>query len=125
MASIRQNLTLTPAGLIGKYPCLNCVSEKELLAIIALMSYGLNHSGSTDVAAMVADAKCWCVPDKEMLVAMANALVAIAIASDYYDDATAATVAASCLSCADPHILKAIIAKATAEYIDGQWPVQV
>lgn len=117
-----QGLTPTPGALLDVYPCFNCLSEKELLATLALVSYGLNHRGSTDVATMVADAKCWCIPDKEMLVAITASMVAIAIANGYFTDADAATVAASCLSCADPHILKAIITKATVENINAQWP---
>lgn len=65
----RGNVTLkfnpTPKGLIGANPCLQCLSEKELLAALA----GVMATGaSVSMDSLIQSSKCFnCLSKKEML----------------------------------------------------------
>lgn len=118
-------ITLTPGDSLEANPCVCCESEKELLAMLAILLYASNHAGDHTVADMVDDAKCWCVSDKQMLQSILNVMLQNSIANGFFEDLDEVRDAAKCLFCADPHIIKAIITKQTIEYIDGQWPLGV
>ena len=119
------NLTCTPHGLIAEYPCMKCASTSELLAVIGLILYALTHEGDTTLTDMLEEGKCFkCLSDHDMLVASANALLAIAVAYDYFTDAAEALQTAKCLTCSDPAIVKGLIVGTLCEYINDQWPVE-
>src|SRR5512139_2851278 len=124
MARVSQ-LTCTPHGLIAEYPCMKCASTSELLAVIGLILYALTNAGDTTLEDMLEKGKCFkCLSDHDKLVAAANALLGIAVANDYFDDAVDALTTAKCLSCADPGLIKGLIIGTLCDYINDQWPNQ-
>lgn len=105
-----ERVTCTPFELVKESPCFQCVSDTELIAAIALLSYALNHSGAHDIKDMIKEGKCFsCLSDHQMLEAITAVLVDMVIADQYFDDAADAMHAAECLSCTDPAIVRGII----------------
>lgn len=122
----RGELTCTPHGLVDKYPCLKCASKTELLALIALAAYAVNHAGDTTLTDMLNDGACFkCLSDHQMLEAIAAAIIAIAVEYGYFTDVTDALHTAKCLTCEDPALVRGISVKAICEYINGVWPLEV
>lgn len=122
----RGELTCTPHGLVNNYPCLACLSDSQLLTVIAMSLYALTHSGNHTLTSMLASGKCFaCLSDHQKLQAIASSLISIAVANDYFTDATDATETAQCLSCTDPAIIKGLIVGELCEYINSQWPLAV
>lgn len=117
-------LFCTPTGTVNKYPCMKCASKTEILAIIALTLYAINNQGDTTVKTILEDGECMaCLSDKQMMEAIANILLSIAIAYGYFTDAADALQQAKCLTCTDPKIVKGSIVANTCEYVNGIWPL--
>lgn len=105
----RNNQTLTfdptPSGLTGANPCLQCLSQKELLAALAgVMATGAGISMNS----LIQSSKCFtCLSDKEML----QGLVSIVGQSVLTGGATVSDVIEQmhCLVCASEKQLLAAI----------------
>lgn len=122
----RGELTCTPDGLINDLHCTKCGSESQLIAILAVTLYALNHAGDYTLINMLNDGACFkCASDKQKFEGIVNAFVELAIANGYFDDYEAVLRAAECLTCTDPGIVKGIITKGVCEYVNSVWPLAV
>lgn len=97
----------TPSALLDKYSCLQCLSDDQLLAIIALAMAQASQTYANDVAALLADSACYtCLSEKQML----QAATAI-IGNMGFPDESISEIREKikCLLCADPRQIKAAI----------------
>lgn len=92
----------TPASLLGSVPCLQCVSEKELLAaLVGILATAQSKTG----AEALSESACFkCVSRKEMLQMLVTMM-----GNELVGEAGLATVISEykCLSCADEKTLLA------------------
>lgn len=122
----RGELTCTPNGVINDLTCTKCGSETQLIAVLAVTLYALNHSGDYTLINMLNDGACFkCASDKQKLEGIVNSFVELAIANGYFDDYADVLHAAECLTCTDPGIVKGVIVKAVCEFVNSNWPLQV
>lgn len=99
----------TPNALLDNFPCFQCLSEKELLAVLVLaLATGNGNDLSTDLDALMQNSACnACMTDKQMLEAVT------ALFANYYltEGFTIADIRddIKCLLCVDPKRLKAML----------------
>lgn len=121
MAQAQPALTCTPNGLVNKYPCAKCASATELIAMIALVSYTLQNSGSHVLTDMLESGKCFkCLSNHQLLEAILNSMVEFAIDQGYFDDVNEFFNTAKCLTCADPALVRGILLKAYCDMMNTQ-----
>lgn len=125
MAQIERN-TVTPGDLITlktEYPCLNCLSETQLLMvefIVLNFIYNRQNVSDTTPVARLQQLGCQnCLSDKQALEGLVARLVYVASNLGYA--AQAGLEDASCTQCADPHALKV----ANASLLAGLVGVQI
>lgn len=105
MPLISQAYTCTPSSLLASNPCLNCLSEQELLAVIvAIFAAALDKT----IPEVMQDSACFtCLSDKQIL----QALITIMGNEILGESTTPAEVVDQmhCLVCVDKHKLMAAI----------------
>jgi hypothetical protein len=100
-------LECSPSNLVHTRSCLSCLSQHELLAVIALSLAKASGTYAENVPALLKDSACYaCLSEKELLQASAALVSNMA----YPDNTVPEIVAlAKCLVCANPRQLKAAI----------------
>lgn len=108
--AVSPSVICTPA-LPNLYPCIKCLSKKELLQALATVLYAIGHqTGSFTADDMEDDAKCFeCLNEMEMLQAIVNCLLDAAIDLNYFDASTDLTELNGCIKCMDPKIIQAVM----------------
>lgn len=105
----------------GISPCALCVSDTEMRAALAYISWVLNNGGQTgfDVGTVMSDAACLaCESDKEMLAHMLGILASAVIKLGYANDVATLLKNSSCLACSPPRTVRAIILKQFCTFMD-------
>lgn len=99
-------LNCTPSGLLDTFPCLACLSEKELLAVMVYtLSTQTDYSLPDDVPELMRDSACYaCMSDKEMLQATAAMQASLFLEGKTVEEVRDTV---KCLICATPKQLKA------------------
>lgn len=107
-----RTMTCTPASLIDTNPCLNCISEKELMAVLM---YAFAHANDHTVAEALQNGACLtCLSKKQRLAAWVTI-----IANELLSDMTVPEIieAIKCLECAsDTQLQASLLAEACAYY---------
>lgn len=107
----RSHIDCTTEGIS---PCALCVSNTEMMAALAYISWVLNNGGQEgfDVGTVMADAACLaCESDKEMLAHILGIMAGFAMDGGYADDVNELLKNSACLACTPPRIVRAIILK--------------
>lgn len=106
-------ITCTPNALLSREPCGECLPEREILAILAIMLCKITNqdANATCTVADLADAaKCFtCMSDSDMLRAIAVLVYNYGIDNGYLASATGLRQDSACMLCADPKLVRAII----------------
>lgn len=121
MPVARSPITCTPESLLGENPCNNCYSDTILIAGLAALLCSINkelgENSSCDPEDAMEDASCFkCMSDHQMLVAIVNTFADYAISLGV-TNAGEVIQNATCLSCADPKMNKAIVVKQLCTFI--------
>lgn len=105
------NPLCTPEYVLNLSPCLDCLSESELMALLLYLWAWLNYD-EADLPGLLNEAKCWdCMSDKQKLQA------AIAtMANAFHLNATTVADAVKCMPCAKPGQVKAAIVYSICKY---------
>lgn len=109
--------TITPKDLLADYPCFECLSEREMLAVFVLVANELlgTYTLPDQVDEMLSDSACFdCLSDKQKMQAIISAMSQVAY---YGTDKTIDDIRneIKCLLCAPPGLLKA----AATRFIGG------
>lgn len=114
MARIGSNIC-TPHGLLAVEPCIACLSEKDILAVIALLLCKINGGGAQtecDPTVLLDDAKDLLVMGKKQkLIALASILFQWCLDNDYLESDTGMVEDMACLTCLPEKELLTIILK--------------
>lgn len=111
MAQVQNVIDCTTEGIS---PCALCVSDTEMRAAIAYISWVLNNAGQEgfDVGDVMEDAACLaCESDKEMLAHILGIMATFVISKGYGNDVATLLKNSACLACAPPRMVRAIILK--------------
>lgn len=110
-------LTCTPSELLDTYPCLACLSESELKAVIAL---SLADTLGLTVAEMLEDTACFnCLSKKQLLQ-----VIATRIGSEFLGRYTVAEIRdqIKCLLCAPTGKVDAAFGYLVCAYLNSLQP---
>jgi len=122
--SQKTNITCTPDSLLANFPCGACLSKKQLLAVIVLLSCKLNGEGrETDCSAktLLENAKCFvCMSDHQMLEALASIMFQLAVKLEEIESEEQIRREIACLYCLTPKQLYAIILKQFCDEYGGR-----
>ena len=99
----------TPNTLLNIYPCMECLTEKELFAVIVyILAYKAGYDLSEDLNDLMSDSACQsCMTDKQMMEAVASMLAYWAGLQSTSMSEIRADV--KCLLCAEPRKVKGLL----------------
>ena len=107
------NLTCDKDELMALGPCIACLSEHQMLAVIAVAFCkfsGGDPDAECDPAVLLEDAKCLtCLNEKQMLQAIVALIVNWGMENGFLRPLTDLRADASCMLCLSPRQLKAIL----------------
>lgn len=108
----------TPQELLVVEPCLNCLSESQLLMILYLLFVWRIDGDLDDAITDLENSTCFkCASDKQLLTMIDAILMQwLGITSDNWAEFK---VAMGCLACADPKLIRAATVKKICEYIQS------
>lgn len=100
-------ITCTPSELLKKYSCLQCLSQKELIALLAIiLSTGTAYEN--DVPRLLRASACFgCLTDKQMLQGFTALLADTVLPASV--TVTQLREKIKCLLCADPKTVRAAV----------------
>lgn len=101
----------TKEGLVETYPCLQCLNNSELWAVLVMILATINNKDvSTDLNEMMEDAACIaCLTDKQLFEGLVKVIGFGVINPETPMDEIRADV--KCLLCVDPKMIKAMALK--------------
>lgn len=102
-------LTCTPSGLANAIPCLQCLSEQELMDVLVfILASAAGYSLPTDTNKVMSDSACFtCLNDKQLMQAAITAIGYEYLERNFTEAEGAAAI--KCLRCANPKQLKAAV----------------
>lgn len=107
-------ITCTPADLLETYSCLQCLSEKELLAVLVL---ALSDNAGETVTETLENSACYtCLSDKQKVQAI-TAIFGDTFLSRY--TVTEIRENIKCLLCATPAQMKAALVYLLCQYFES------
>lgn len=116
----RENPDCTITGIS---PCALCVSDREMLAAIAYISWVLQNGGQEgfNIGEVMEDAACLaCESDKQMLAQLVNIMASVVTSLHYADDFETLLRRSQCFACTPPRIVRAIILKQFCKFMQLQ-----
>ena len=117
------NLTCSPSELLAATPCIQCLSKKQILTVLALSLCKIvneNSRADCDPATLLSDGNCFpCMSDTQLLQALLALVLNYGIDSGYVEAGTGLIDDAACLLCLSDHQLKSIILKQFCEGINN------
>ena len=106
-------LTCDKDELVAAFPCLTCLSEPQLLAVIALALCKINAADPEavcDPSTLLSDAACLtCLSEKQMLQAVVALILNWGVDNGYIVSDTNLRGDIACMMCLTPKQIKAII----------------
>lgn len=103
--------TCTPSELIDTNPCFQCLSEKELLAVLVFVFVTANQS---NIAQALVDSACFtCMSKKQMLQAVVSILANTYLSGQTIDEIKQEM---KCLECASDNQLRAALLQQFCAY---------
>lgn len=115
-------ITCTPNDLLAYEGCTSCLSDSDLMAVLALLLYHvINGSRATvDPKTLQEDSNCFeCLSDHQMLTVLVNIFYQFAVEESYIAVGDLRTEAA-CLACLPPKQIKAILLSLVCGYVQSQ-----
>lgn len=127
-----ESITCTPEALLsGTIPiesCLTCGSDRQLMAALALIMCKLAAGSSRADCSVETNgpaAACFaCMDDHQMLAALVSMFLSYTVALGYMEADGTLMQDASCLICADPKLVRAIILQKLCTFMAAQLDVQ-
>lgn len=111
----------------GISPCALCVSDSEMKAALAYITWVLNNGSQTGfhIGTVMSNAACLaCESDKEMLAHILGILASSVIKLGYANDVPTLLKNSACLECSPPRMVRAIILKQLCDYMTTVTRVQ-
>lgn len=103
--------TCTPSELIATNPCFECLSEKELLAVLVFVFVTANRS---NIAQALVDSACFtCMSKKQMLQSLVSLLANTYLSGQTIDQIKEEM---KCLECASDNQLRAALLQQFCTY---------
>ena len=105
----------SPSSLIGQYPCLACLSNTELLAVMVLaLATSNGYTLPDDTSRLLTDSKCvTCLTDKQLLQALAGLMAGGMLSGQ---TVTQMRAKIKCLVNANPKQLKAALVNLICQF---------
>lgn len=105
----------TAQGQVSTHPCLQCLSKKELLAVLLYLFASQNYNLPSEMTELAEDSACFrCLSDKQKLQGLVSKVYTY-----FGETATVEEIRASvkCLICYGDADLKAMLAQQVCDWI--------
>lgn len=107
----------TAQAQVDERPCLECLSKKELLAVLLYLLAKQNYDLPSEIDNLASDSACFrCLSDKQKLQGLVNAVYVYFGETDTVEEIRESV---KCLICFGDADLKAMLAQQICEFLDG------
>lgn len=115
-------VTCTPNEALDVVPCLRCLSDTQLMAVLAILLCRINGGARADCEAtdLATSAKCWCISDHQKLQVVVSWFFVLAIELGAFDSVETFSQTVSNVQNLPPDTVRGAILRETCTYLAGQ-----